>query len=156
MIDTPQITKTDSREIAVLHLTIPRSEICNVMQAGLRELLGTLAAQSIAPIGPWFTHHLKMEPGIFDFEIGVPVAAIVAAAGRVRPAQRPVLMVARTIYRGPYEGLGAAWSEFDAWIAAQGRKPAADLWEGYLAGPESSSDPANWRTQLERPLVPVE
>jgi effector-binding domain-containing protein len=61
--------------------------------------------------------------------------------------------VARVVYRGPYEGLGAAWGEFDAWIAANGHKPGTDLWECYVAGPESSPDPAAWRTELNRPLV---
>jgi effector-binding domain-containing protein len=153
MIDSPQITQTNAQPIAVLHLTVPRSEIVHVMQPGLRELLAALAAQGVAPAGPWFTHHLRMEPGIFDFEIGVPIAAPVAAAGRVKSAQRPAMKVARTVYRGPYEGLAAAWGEFDAWIAAQGHTPAGDLWECYATGPELSPDPAHWQTQLERPLA---
>ncbi len=153
MIDTPQVIATAGQRIAVIHLTLPRSEIQQVMQPGLSELMDILAAQGIAPAGPWFTHHLRMDPAIVDFEIGVPVPAPVAAAGRVQPAQRPPLTVARAMYRGPYEGLGAAWSEFTAWIAARGHTPAADLWECYVAGPESSPDPANWRTELDRPLL---
>jgi hypothetical protein len=46
-----------------------------------------------------------------------------------------------------------AWPELDAWISAQGRKPVGILWEVYLAGPESSADPARWRTELNRPLA---
>lgn len=88
-----------------------------------------------------------------DFEIGVPVTNPVAPAGRVRPAAKPATAVIRTIYSGPYEGLGAAWSEFDAWIAAEGLAPAPDLWERYLEGPESDSDPTKWRTELNRPLI---
>jgi len=61
--------------------------------------------------------------------------------------------VARTVFQGAYEGLGAAWGEFDAWIVANGHTPGPDLWECYVAGPESSSDPASWRTELNRPLV---
>lgn len=38
------------------------------------------------------------------------------------------------------------------WIAASGHTPAEDLWERYAAGPESSPDPATWRTELIRPL----
>jgi effector-binding domain-containing protein len=63
------------------------------------------------------------------------------------------MRVARTVYRGPYEGLGTAWGEFNAWIAANGHTPAPDLWECYVAGPESSPDPATWRTELNRPLI---
>ena len=61
---------------------------------------------------------------------------------------------ARTVYHGGYEGLGAAWRELDEWVVAEGRMAAPDLWESYLAGPESSPDPANWRTELNRPLIP--
>jgi effector-binding domain-containing protein len=60
--------------------------------------------------------------------------------------------VACTVYHGGYEGLGPAWGELEAWIAAEGRQTAADLWECYIAGPESSSDPADWRTELNWPL----
>ena len=60
----------------------------------------------------------------------------------VKPGELPAITAARTIYHGPYEGLGGAWGEFTDWIAANGQRPAPDLWEYYLAGPESSPDPA--------------
>ncbi len=112
-------------------------------------LMDAVAAQGIATTGPWFSHHLRMDPAIFDFEIGVPVAAPVAAMGRVQLGQLPAATVARTVYHGPYEGLGTAWGEFDAWIAANG----PDLWECYVAGPESGLDPATFRTELNRSLT---
>ena len=153
MLDTPKVTKADAQETAVIRLTIPRAEIRNVMGPGIGELMATVAAQGIATAGPWFTHHLRMDPQIFDFEIGVPVTAPVAPAGRVKAGHLPATKLARTVYRGPYEGLGAAWGEFDAWIAGQGHKPQGDLWECYVAGPESSSDPGSWKTELNRPLA---
>lgn len=154
MLDEPRIVQTPTQAIAVLHLEVPRSEIQNVMGPGYRELTEAVAAQGVAVTGPWFTHHLRLDPASFDFEIGVPVAAPIAAAGRVRPGQRPALTVARAILRGGYEGLSSAWAEFDQWIAARGHRPAPDLWECYVKGPESSLDPADWRTQLDRPLNP--
>lgn len=51
-----------------------------------------------------------------------------------------------------YEGLPGAWAEFEAWIAASGHKTASDLWEVHTVGPESSSNPDDWRTELNRPL----
>lgn len=153
MFDQPQITQTAAQAAAVIHLTIPREEIQTVMGPGIGELMATLEAQGIAPSGPWYSHHLRMDPGIFDFEIGVPVSAPISAAGRVAPGQLPAATVARAVYQGPYEGLGAAWGEFHAWIAAQGHTPAADLWECYVAGPETGPDPAAWRTELNQPLV---
>jgi effector-binding domain-containing protein len=153
MIDTPHITQTAAQLTAIIRLTIPREQIRNVMGPGLGEVRAAIADQGIAPAGPWFTHHLRMDPDTFDFEIGVPVTALVTAAGRVKAGQLPATTVARTVFHGNYEGLGAAWGEFGAWIAAQGHTPGADLWECYVAGPESNPDPATWRTELNRPLT---
>lgn len=152
MLDAPKIVQTQAQPIAVLPLRVPRAEIQHVMGAGLRELMAAVAAQGVATRGSWFTHHLRMPSEEFDFEIGVPVAAEVVAAGRVKPSRWPALRVARTVYHGPYEGLASAWEEFMRWIAAEGHTPAAELWECYLAGPESGPDPSGWRTQLDRPL----
>jgi len=153
MLDAPRIAPVAAQETAVIHLTIPREEIRNVMGPGLGELMAAVAGQGIGIAGPWFTHHLRMDPKIFDFEIGVPVSAPVVDTGRVRPGRLPAARVARTVYHGPYEGLAAAWTEFHAWIAAAGHATGPDLWECYVAGPESSSDPASWRTELNRPLL---
>jgi effector-binding domain-containing protein len=153
VLDTPRVTRTTARQTAVIHLTIPREEIRKVMGPSLAELRAAVAAQGVAVDGPWFTHHLRMAPETFDFEIGLPVRTSVAAAGRVRAAWLPAATVARTVHHGPYEGLPAAWSEFGAWIAANGYTPGPDLWECYVVGPESNPDPTAWHTELTRPLV---
>lgn len=153
MLATPRIVQTVAQPAAVIRLTIPREEIRNVMGPGIGELMAAIAAQGVAPAGPVFSHHLRMDPHMFDFEIGVPVAAPVSATGRVKPGQLPAATVARTVYHGAYEGLGPAWAEFHAWITAQGYTAGPDLWESYVAGPESSPDPAAWRTELSRPLA---
>jgi len=153
MLKKPHIATIEAQTTAIIRLTIPRSEIRIVVGPGIQELKAAVAAQGIAPAGPWFIHQLRMEPQIYDFEIGVPVARPVAAAGRVQPGRLPAATVARTVYQGPYEGLPGAWSEFEAWIKAQGHTAAPDLWECYAAGPESNPDPAHWRTELNQPLV---
>ena len=110
MLDTPQIAQTTNQLTAVIRLTIPRAEIRNVMGPGIAELMAAVAAQGIGPAGPWFTHHLRMDPATFDFEICVPVTAPVAASGRVKAGHLPATTVARTTYHGSYEGLGGAWA----------------------------------------------
>jgi effector-binding domain-containing protein len=153
MLDTPHITQTTTQLTAVIRLTIPRAEIQNVMGPGIAELMATIAAQGITPTGPWFDHHLKMAEDTWNFEICVPVSAPVVASGRVRPSQWPAMKVARTVYRGPYEGLADAWGEFLDWITANGHTAAPDLYQCYVAGPESGPDPANWRTEFTKPLT---
>ena len=153
MLDTPHITQTTAQITAIIHLTIPRAEMQKVFGPCMGELMAAIASQGIEPVGSVFTHHLKIVPDIFDFELSVRVGAPVVAAGRVKPSQWPAMKVTRTVYHGPYEGLSAAWSEFMGWIEAEGHTPAPDLWECYVAGPQSSPDPATWRTELNRPLT---
>jgi effector-binding domain-containing protein len=153
MIDKPQITRITAQLTARIHLTVPRAEMRDVMGPGLGEVRAAVAAQGIAAVGPWFTHHLRTDPDVFDFEICVPVTGPVVATGRVKPGEWPAMTVARTVYHGGYEGLGDAWGEFMAWIEAEGHRPGPDLWERYAAGPEAGPDPATWRTELNRPLL---
>jgi effector-binding domain-containing protein len=153
MIDTPTIVKTAGTRAAIVHLTIPKAAIQKEMGPGIAEVRAALAAQNIKATGPWFTRHYKIDPDIWDFDIGVPVAKPVAATGRVTNGELPAVTVARTIYHGGYEGLADAWPRLDAWLAAEGRKGAGWLWEMYLVDPSVSSDPAAWQTELFRPLA---
>jgi effector-binding domain-containing protein len=146
MLDKPEIIHTEARQAAVIRLTIPRAEIHTVMGPGIGEVMAAVSAQGVGPAGPVFAHHLRMDPGTFDFELGVPVKAPFTAVGRVKPGQLPAAKVARTVYSGSYEGLGPAWGEFNAWLKANGHKPGPTLWECYVTGPESGPDPADWRT----------
>ena len=153
MLDKPALVQTAAQRTAVVHVTVSRAEIQKVVGPAHRELMAAVAAQGLTPAGPWFTHHLRNPSDTFDFEVGVPVTAPIAATGRVRPGELRAATVARAVYHGPYEALAAAWGELGAWIAAQGHAPAPDLWECYVAGSESGSDPATFRTELNRPLI---
>ena len=100
-----------------------------------------------------FAHHFGMTPGIFNFEVGVPVSGLVTAVGRVKGSELPAAKIARTVYTGPYEGLGEAWEEFIGQLEAAGHQLEPHLWECYLTGPESTPDSANFRTELNHPIL---
>ena len=120
MLEKPQIIHTVAQLAAVIRFTIPRADIQTVMGPAMQEVMATVAAQGLTPTGPMYSHHFKMDPLLFDFEVGVPVLTPVSATGRVKAGQLPAATVARTVYCGPYEGLGAGWREFMDWITAEG------------------------------------
>jgi effector-binding domain-containing protein len=153
MLETPELAQSAAQLTACIRLNVPRAEIRNVMGPGIRETLAAVASQGVGPIGPWFTHHFQRPNENFDFEICVPVKAPLAPVGRVHPGELRAAKVVRALYHGPYEGLAGAWGELEAWVKAHGHTPAEDFWERYLVGPESSANPADWRTELNRPLV---
>ena len=87
MIDEPRILYTEAQHTAVIRLTIPKAGMQASMGPAIQEVMETLAEQDIAPTGPVFAHHFRMDSDLFDFEVGVPVAGLVEAAGRVVPGR---------------------------------------------------------------------
>jgi effector-binding domain-containing protein len=161
MIETPHIVDTGELVAAVIHLTVPRSDLPKVVPAAIEELAKAIAAQGQSPQGPLFMHHVTMSSDVFDVEVGFPVARAIAPAGRVRPGKLPAAKVARTIYQGPYEGLYGAWDAFGKRLESDGLvdrsrlRPAETLCERYLVGPETTGDSSRWRTELNLPLRPA-
>lgn len=155
MLDQPTAPiLTEAQIAAVIHITVPRDQIQQVMGPAIQEVIAAAAAQGIGPKGPVFAHHFGMTPGIFNFEVGVPVSSAVQPVGRVKPGEIPGTNIVRTVYTGPYEGLGQAWGDFQDIIEAQGHTLGPNLWERYLSGPESSEDSATFRTELNQTIIP--
>ena len=153
MLETPHIIQTDEQLTAVIHLTVARTEISTVMGPAIAEIIAALTAQGSAPAGACFSYHWKRPRDMFDFEVGFPLHQPINPVGRVKMSQLPAAKVVRTLYRGGYEGLGAAWGEFCAWIEDKGLSAQESLWESYTGGPASSADPDQWCTELNRPLA---
>ena len=120
MINPPHIVKTELQKTACIHITVPRAEIQHVMGPAVAELMAAMTQQGIAPTGPLFSYHLHAPTDVFDFDISFPVASAVVALGRVKAGELAARTVARTRYRGPYEGLGEAWCQFRAWVKENG------------------------------------
>jgi effector-binding domain-containing protein len=150
MIDTPQMVQTQELPTAVIRFRIKRPEMMTVFGPAVQELLEVLKAQGIAPASAVFAYHHSMPPGEFDFEMGFVIDRAVKGSGRVVASTLPATKVARTIYRGGYEGLPGAWGEFTAWMTKEGVKQAESLWELYDKGPQTSPDPSKWETVLHR------
>ena len=153
MIEPAEIVSLPPQPAAVIPIRIPRPDMPKVMRPAIQELFAVLARQGVAPAGPVFAHHREITREFFDFEVGVPVGAPVAPDHRVQPGTRPGGLMARTVYQGPYEGLGAAWEAFDDWMVAEGYIPSANVVETYLRGPESGPDSSTWRTEFLRPVT---
>jgi len=153
MIDTPKLVDTEAKLTAVIHLEIQRDQMPTHFGPATEELLSVLATQQIEPQGAAFAYHFRMPPGRFDFEVGFIVDATVVASGRVKASQLPATKVARTIYSGAYEGLHDGWEQLDTWLDSQGLQRAEELWEHYVIGPQTTTNPEEYKTELNRLLA---
>ena len=153
MISTPQIVITEALPMAKIYAKIPTKSIQQEMGKLVGELMGAVQSQGVEITGPWFTHHFQRPGEFFDFEVCVPVSSPVKKSGRMEPGAWPAMKVARTTYRGGYEGLPAAWGEFMAWTDANDLKLSSEIWERYTVNPNTETDPAKWETELNRPIL---
>jgi effector-binding domain-containing protein len=148
MIEPPSIVTLTGQPAAVIRLTIPRHEISNAMGPAIGELIACLAGQGMMPAGPVYAHHFRLDPDVFDFEVGVPVAGNFEPEGRVLAASTPSGKAVMTTLHGPYDGLPEGWGEFHQRILSAGMPLAGNFWEIYAQGPESGTPPDQWRTEL--------
>ena len=153
VILAPQIVQTETRQTAVVHVVCRRGEMKKAIDAAHAELWKELEAQGIRARVPWFTRHLRRPGDSFDFELGILINHPVVASGRMKPSQLPATKAVRAVYRGGYEGLGAAWAELHRWVTSQGLHALDSLWETYLIGPESTDDATEWQTELTKPVA---
>lgn len=147
MIAPPQIVLSPPRAVAVVPLRLHVAEIATQLDDAFRALHDTLAAQGVAPAGAPYTYHRGVHDDVADFDVGIPVAAPIVAAGRVVPATLRGARVAVATWRGPLDELGAAWESLGAWLALRGHVAAEDCWESYVG---SADAPV---TELHRPLA---
>lgn len=146
--------RTEPLAGAVIHITVPRDQIQSVMGPAIQEVIAATQSQHAGPAGPVFAHHFGMTPGIFNFEVGVPVSKSIEPVGRVKAGGLPATTIVRTVYTGPYEGLGEAWGDFQDQVESRGWTLGPNLWECYLEGPETGRDSAAYRTELNQTVLP--
>lgn len=155
MPDELEIQDHPAQPAAVIHLTIPRTRMQEAFPKAIHEVLDTLESQGMAPAGPAFARHFRFDPETFDFEVGFPTDGSVEPEGRVEAGELPAARVVRTVHRGAYEGLPAAWGAFQKEIEARDLPIGEEFRERYVAGPEVGADPSQWRTELSWVLSPT-
>jgi effector-binding domain-containing protein len=112
--------------------------------------------------GPPFGRYHRFGPDEVDVEIGFPVKTAppglaplhAVGSGDVGLSELPGGPVARTVHRGPYDGLGGTYDALHEWIhAQQGYDDGPGPWESYVDDPGAVTEIADARTEVLWPLV---
>ncbi len=98
-----------------------------------------------------FEQGLQQAPttsGFFRYEFGLPIAKPIKAPKGLAVKQLPIRKVASALHIGPYEPLHLAFRELNLWCFQQ-QKPYDQMLEVYHTGPLETSDPNNYRTEVQ-------
>jgi effector-binding domain-containing protein len=144
----------DPQPIVSIRERHPMSEIPTFLGRGFGVLFGQLGRLGIPPAGPPFVIYHAFGPETFDAEVCVPTQRVLdGTADGVTSRELPAVTVARTLHVGPYEGLATAYEALTDWIATHGTEATGPVRERYLNGPGDGAAPADYRTEIEMPVI---
>ncbi|SFR02053.1 effector-binding domain-containing protein [Lentzea waywayandensis] len=121
---------------------------------GLKELFEFAVAAGAAPAGPpQLAYPGQFEPGAeVDLDLYLPISKAVSPKGAVDVVELPGGPVAQTFHQGRYDTIGAAYEAVFRWIHTTDRHRAGPPREIYLTGPDATSSPADYLTEVVVPL----
>ena len=129
------------------------AEIPTFLQGAFTELFGRLGLLGVQPAGHPFVIYHAFGPSDMDAEVCVPIAQPGTATGRITSRRLPGETVVGTLHVGPYEELGGAYRALTEWIAGNGLEASGPVRERYLNRPGDGVGPAEFRTEVEIPVV---
>ena len=119
------------------------------------ELIPYLFSQGGKPAGPtlYICHDQEYKEKDVDVEAGIPIAEAIPGSDRVKVYELPGMeQAACTVYKGPYENIGEAYSALMSWIEGNGYQITGPDRELYLTSPADTSDPTQYVTEIQFPV----
>lgn len=133
----------------------PLREIGQGANASFDALVDHLRSCGAPPAGPPLAI-VHAEEGFreeaVDVEWCLPVGRPLSGTGAVSGRELPGGAAACTLSSGPFDGVGPAHAALLAWVQEHGRERAGPAREVYLVGPQQTSDPREFRTEVQLPL----
>jgi effector-binding domain-containing protein len=154
-MDQIVIRRRADRPVVAIRHEVPADMLAPFIGGALQELYEFAGAAGIDPEGPPSARYHAVQPDVIDVEVCLPVAPGTIGVGRIREGVIPAAEVATLEFVGPYDGIGAAHGALARWAEEHGHAVAGPPLERYLVGPDVDVPPAEYRTQVDLPIVPA-
>jgi effector-binding domain-containing protein len=142
-----------SQAVVSIRDRVAPAKLPDLIGSAFADLYSRLALLGVHANGEPFLIYHRVSDTSIDAEVCVPVGEPVSASGRVVSRTLPACSVAMTLHVGPYDALGAAYSAVTSWIGERGLAIAGPFRERYLNAPDEVSSPAEYRTEIQVPVV---
>lgn len=126
----------------------------------IERLFAALDEAGVKPQGPVMARYFEndMEATDLDYEVAVPIetspdGSVPQALGEARGDVLPAYQAVVTHHGGPYHELHMGYTALTEELNALGYAVAGPAIEIYVRGPESTSDPDSYVTELRLPVV---
>lgn len=129
------------------------SELPPFLGQSFDQLYSQLRLLGVRPAGPPMAIYHEFGPRAIDAEVCVPTVETIKASGRIQSRVLPAMTVASTLHVGRYEDLESAYGALMNWVQRSGFEPDGPITEHYLNGPADVTDPSEYRTEVQIPIV---
>ena len=140
------------QQFLFVRMRVARHELSTAIAEGLGKTFPYAMRTGLAIAGRPTTRYHSTGPGLYDVEIGMPVAAATQGEGDVNVGSLPGGPVAVAMHGGPYDQLSETYAALERWIESNGFRAGGAPWEAYITDPADHPDPAEWRTEVYWPL----
>lgn len=149
------LTETEPFTAARVHRRIRAADLSRAIGEGFGLLFEHSAQAGATPAGPpQVAYPGSFQPeGEFEVDLLLPTDRPTAPAGDVGTVEWPGGPAVRTLHAGPYDRLGEAYQAIEEWVRAHGRRPAGPPREIYLVGPDRTSNPKSYLTEVVMPVI---
>jgi AraC family transcriptional regulator len=130
-----------------------RHEIPKAIAESLGKAFPYVMQQGLPIAGRPTARYLTTGPGLFDMQIGVPVATAAPGQGDVQAGELPGGAIAVAVHAGSYDSLSETYVAMERWMDANGYRPGPGPWESYVTDPGDFPDVKDWRTEVYWPIA---
>jgi AraC-like DNA-binding protein/effector-binding domain-containing protein len=130
-----------------------RHEIAKAIAESLGKAFPYMMQAGVPIAGRPTARYLTAGPGLFDMQIGVPVATAAPGQGDVQAGELPGGPTAVAIHAGSYDSLSETYTAMERWMESNGYRPGVGPWEAYVTDPGDFPDAKDWRTEVYWPIT---
>jgi AraC family transcriptional regulator len=130
-----------------------RHEIAKAIAEGLGKAFPYVMQKGLPIAGRPTVRYLTAGPGLFDMQIGVPIATAAPGQGDVQAGELPGGAAAVSVHAGSYDSLSETYTAMERWMESNGCRPGGAPWESYVTDPGDFPDVKDWRTEVYWPIA---
>ncbi len=149
-----RVLEVESYPVAAVRMVIPWGNFSEVLGPTFGEIAMHLAMTGTAITNAPLVLYHSMDvttadgDGDVELEIAIPIATPFPETERVKNSNVPGGIAAFTTHMGPYEEISKAYQAIQAWLQQFGHESTGVFWEVYMTDPETTPDPADYRTDV--------
>lgn len=150
---SPHVVDLEPQEAIAVRGEVPFDELSAFFERAFQEAAEAAQAAGVEIVGPPFGFYPHAPSETVAVEAGFPVSAPAEpTGGRAHHIVLPGGRAIEALHVGTFDTLGRSYGELASWMAGEGLKPSAGMWESYLSDPQAQPDPTTWQTRIVWPI----